>query len=55
MYMITLHTKKMENLSLELSGEVDSVVVIGKPKVERASREAAYYSGKIIAFRVREI
>lgn len=44
----------MENYSLELAGELDSVI-IGRPRVERASNDAAYYSGKIMAFRVREI
>lgn len=44
----------MEKYSLELAGELDSVI-IGRPRVERASGDAAYYSGKIMAFRVREI
>lgn len=44
----------MEKLSLELVGNPDSVM-IGGPRIERASKKAAYYSGKIIAFRVREI
>lgn len=46
--------KKMEKYSLELAGELDSRI-IGRLKVERASGDAAYYSGKIMASRVREI
>lgn len=50
-----LHSKeKMEKSSLELVGDLDSVM-IGGPKIERASKKAACYSGKIMAFRVREI
>lgn len=44
----------MEKLSLELTGVLDSIM-LGRPRVERTSGEATYYSGKIMAFRVREI